>query len=112
MSSLLTPISPGSFLPLELLLQHTALELQRTQGAVAALDFTESRAVPGSFCAKPCFHIILLQVLVTVEEGAIGGFAAHVLNFLTNEGLLDSGSLKFRSMMLPDRCGAISPACT
>lgn len=44
-----------------------------------------------------------VQVLVTVEEGAIGGFAAHVLNFLTNEGLLDNGSLKFRSMMLPDR---------
>jgi hypothetical protein len=44
-----------------------------------------------------------MQVMVTVEEGAIGGFAAHVLNFLINEGQLDGGSLKFRSMMLPDR---------
>jgi hypothetical protein len=44
-----------------------------------------------------------VQVMVTVEEGAIGGFAAHVLNFLINEGLMDSGNLKFRSMMLPDR---------
>lgn len=48
----------------------------------------------------------ILQVLLTVEEGAIGGFAAHVLNFLTNEGLLDGGNLKYRSMMLPDRCVA------
>ncbi len=40
---------------------------------------------------------------MTVEEGAIGGFAAHVLNFLINEGALDGGNLKFRSMMLPDR---------
>ena len=46
---------------------------------------------------------INVQVMVTVEEGAIGGFAAHVLNFLINEGQLDGGSLKFRSMMLPDR---------
>lgn len=41
--------------------------------------------------------------MITVEEGAIGGFASHVLNFLTKEGLLDNGGLKFRSMTLPDR---------
>ena len=39
--------------------------------------------------------------LVTVEEGAIGGFASHVLNFLAEDGLLD-GSLKVRPMTLPD----------
>ena len=50
--------------------------------------------------------------MVTVEEGAIGGFAAHVLNFLINEGLLDGGSLKFRSMMLPDRWVAALAAAT
>ena len=42
------------------------------------------------------------QVLVTIEEGAIGGFAAHVLQCLERHGLLDE-DLKFRTMMLPDR---------
>jgi 1-deoxy-D-xylulose-5-phosphate synthase len=42
------------------------------------------------------------EVLITVEEGAIGGFAAHVLQFLALEGLLDNG-LKIRPMTLPDR---------
>ena len=42
------------------------------------------------------------QVLVTIEEGAIGGFAAHVLQCLERHGVLDE-DLKFRTMMLPDR---------
>ena len=42
------------------------------------------------------------EVLITIEEGAIGGFASHVLNFLATEGLLDQG-LKIRPMILPDR---------
>jgi 1-deoxy-D-xylulose-5-phosphate synthase len=41
------------------------------------------------------------EVLVTVEEGAIGGFASHVLHQLAQEGLLDSG-LKVRPLVLPD----------
>jgi len=41
------------------------------------------------------------EVLVTVEEGAIGGFATQVMTELTNSGLLDGG-LKFRPMTLPD----------
>jgi len=41
------------------------------------------------------------EVLVTVEEGAVGGFASHVLHFLAHEGLLDSG-LKVRPLVLPD----------
>ena len=41
------------------------------------------------------------EVLVTVEEGAAGGFAAHVLQFLANEGLIDGG-LKVRAMTMPD----------
>ncbi len=41
------------------------------------------------------------EVLITIEEGAIGGFAAHVLQFLAINDLLD-GSLKVRPMMLPD----------
>ncbi len=42
------------------------------------------------------------EVLITIEEGAIGGFAAHVLQFLAKDGLLDGG-LKVRPMTLPDR---------
>ena len=41
------------------------------------------------------------EVLITIEEGSAGGFAAHVLQFLTNEGLLDNG-LKVRVMTMPD----------
>jgi 1-deoxy-D-xylulose-5-phosphate synthase len=41
-------------------------------------------------------------VLITVEEGAIGGFGAHVLQYLATAGLLDRG-LKVRPMILPDR---------
>ncbi|KPF79685.1 1-deoxy-D-xylulose-5-phosphate synthase [alpha proteobacterium AAP81b] len=41
------------------------------------------------------------EVLVTVEENAIGGFGAHVLTWLSDEGLTDSG-LKVRTMRLPD----------
>ncbi|MGD0192362.1 MAG: 1-deoxy-D-xylulose-5-phosphate synthase [Rhizomicrobium sp.] len=41
------------------------------------------------------------EVLITIEEGAIGGFAAHVMQFLAWEGLLDQG-LKLRPMILPD----------
>jgi 1-deoxy-D-xylulose-5-phosphate synthase len=41
------------------------------------------------------------EVLVTVEEGSIGGFASHVLHQLALEGLLDGG-LKVRPLVLPD----------
>jgi 1-deoxy-D-xylulose-5-phosphate synthase len=41
------------------------------------------------------------EVLITIEEGAIGGFSAHVMHFLATDGLLDDG-LKVRPMILPD----------
>ncbi len=41
------------------------------------------------------------EVLITVEENAVGGFAAQVLALLAREGLLDRG-LKIRTLMLPD----------
>src|SRR6476660_1111394 len=41
------------------------------------------------------------EVLITVEEGAVGGFAAHVLHALAANGVLDGG-LKVRPMVLPD----------
>merc|ERR1719310_1853834 len=43
------------------------------------------------------------SVLVTVEEGSIGGFGDHVLHFLALSGLLDDGNLKARPMVLPDK---------
>ena len=41
------------------------------------------------------------DVLITIEEGSVGGFGSFVLQFLSEEGLLDGG-LKVRAMVLPD----------
>ena len=41
------------------------------------------------------------EVLITIEEGGIGGFGSHVATFLASHGLLD-GKLKFRPLMIPD----------
>lgn len=41
------------------------------------------------------------EVLITIEEGSIGGFAAHVMQFMAHDGLFDRGC-KFRPMVLPD----------
>jgi 1-deoxy-D-xylulose-5-phosphate synthase len=57
--------------------------------------------------AKPLDHDLIGRlarehpVLITIEEGSVGGFASHVMQFLALEGLLDTG-LKFRPMTLPD----------
>ena len=57
--------------------------------------------------AKPLDHDLIRdlaenhEALITIEEGAIGGFGSHVADFLANEGVFDRG-LKFRSMVLPD----------
>ena len=41
------------------------------------------------------------EVLITIEEGSIGGFGSHVMQLLSDRGVFDTG-LKFRSMILPD----------
>jgi len=41
------------------------------------------------------------EVVVTIEEGAIGGLGAHVLTLASDEGLMDGG-LKIRTLRLPD----------
>ena len=41
------------------------------------------------------------EVLIIVEEGAVGGFASHVLHFLARHGLLETG-LKVRPLIMPD----------
>jgi 1-deoxy-D-xylulose-5-phosphate synthase len=42
------------------------------------------------------------SVMITIEEGSIGGFGSHVLHFLSLDGIMDDGDLKFRSMVIPD----------
>ena len=57
--------------------------------------------------AKPIDEKLIIEVatnhevLITIEEGSIGGFGSHVVNFLSKKGLMDN-DLKFRSMTLPD----------
>ena len=57
--------------------------------------------------AKPLDRDLILRLaaeheaLITIEEGAVGGFGSHVAQLLAEEGVFDSG-LRFRSMMLPD----------
>ena len=41
------------------------------------------------------------EVVITIEEGSIGGFGSHVAQLLSERGIFDKG-LKFRSMILPD----------
>jgi 1-deoxy-D-xylulose-5-phosphate synthase len=66
-----------------------------------------STTVADARFAKPLDEDLILrlarehEVLVTVEEGAVGGFGSHVLQLLANRGVLDQG-LKVRSMVLPD----------
>ena len=42
------------------------------------------------------------EILISIEEGSIGGFGSHVKNLLAEKGIFDKG-LKFRSMNLPDK---------
>jgi len=57
--------------------------------------------------AKPLDRDLILQLaaghdaLITVEEGAVGGFGSHVAQLLADECVFDHG-LRFRSMVLPD----------
>jgi len=66
-----------------------------------------STTVADARFAKPLDHDLVRrlarehEVLITVEEGAIGGFGTQVLHFLALEGLLDHG-LKVRPLVLPD----------
>ncbi len=84
----------------------------RLQECLKAADILAARGLSTTVAdarfAKPIDRDLLRQLarhhqlLVTVEEGAIGGFATQVLQFLALDGLLDNG-LKIRPMVLPDR---------
>jgi len=83
----------------------------RLQEALAAADMMStmglSTTVADARFAKPIDEALVEdlarnhEVLLTIEEGSVGGFGSHVLQFLAESGLLDSG-LKVRSMVLPD----------
>ena len=83
----------------------------RLHEALRAADqlatFGLSATVADARFAKPLDHDLIRrlaqnhEVLITIEEGAIGGFASQVLQYLATAGLLDRG-LKVRPMVLPD----------
>ena len=82
--------------------------LAECQKAAAELaKFGLSATVADARFAKPLDEALILQlaetheVLITIEEGSIGGFGSHVAQLLAESGRLDGG-LKFRSMVLPD----------
>ena len=80
----------------EVLIASEALAAQGIKPTVADARF-----------AKPLDRELILdlaethEALITVEEGAIGGFGSHVAQLLAEEAIFDRG-LKFRSMVLPD----------
>ena len=80
-------------------------ECLKAADELAALGL--STTVADARFAKPLDTDLLLrlarehEVLVTIEEGAIGGFGSHVLQTLAEHGVLDAG-LKIRAMVLPD----------
>jgi 1-deoxy-D-xylulose-5-phosphate synthase len=84
----------------------------RLQPALAAADQLAAHGVSTTVAdarfAKPVDRDLVLrlarahEVFVTIEEGAIGGFAAAVMHVLADAGLFDRG-LRFRPMTLPDR---------
>jgi 1-deoxy-D-xylulose-5-phosphate synthase len=67
-----------------------------------------STTVADARFAKPLDSDLILrlarnhELLITIEEGAIGGFGAHVLQFLAESGALEQPGFKVRSMILPD----------
>jgi 1-deoxy-D-xylulose-5-phosphate synthase len=84
----------------------------RLQECLKAADLLAARGLSATVAdarfAKPIDEDLVRQLarhhslLVTVEEGSIGGFASQVLHFMAKDGLLEHG-LKIRPLVLPDR---------
>ncbi len=83
----------------------------RLAEALAAAERLAARGIDATVAdarfAKPLDRDLILnlarqhEALITIEEGAVGGFGSHVAQLLADEGVFDRG-LKFRSMVLPD----------
>ena len=83
----------------------------RLSEALEAAEALEARGIAPTVAdarfAKPLDRDLILslaadhEALITIEEGAVGGFGSHVAQLLAEEGVFDQG-LKYRSMVLPD----------
>ena len=83
----------------------------RLQEVLKASDSLSSKGIIPTIAdarfAKPLDREMILElasshdVLITIEEGAVGGFGSHVLQLLSDEGVFDLG-LRFRAMVFPD----------
>ena len=80
-------------------------EVQKAAEALKAKGITPT--IADARFAKPLDRDMILglaashEALITIEEGAVGGFGSHVAQLLSDEGVFDEG-LKFRSMVFPD----------
>ena len=84
----------------------------RLSEAMAARESLSARGITPTIAdarfARPLDRDLILKLaaghdaLITLEEGAVGGFGSHVAQLLADEGVFDRG-LAFRSMVLPDR---------
>ena len=80
-------------------------EVQKAAEALKAKGITPT--IADARFAKPLDRDMILnlaanhEALITIEEGAIGGFGSHVAQLLSDEGIFDNG-LKYRSMVFPD----------
>ncbi|KAL6581848.1 Transketolase-like protein 1 [Orobanche minor] len=85
----------------------TAVQSCMTAAALVESHGLRLTVADARFC-KPLDHALIRslakshEVLITVEEGSIGGFGSHVAHFMALDGLLD-GKLKWRPLVLPDR---------
>ncbi len=80
-------------------------EVEKAAEKLAAKGITPT--IADARFAKPLDRDMILdlaqnhEALITIEEGAVGGFGSHVMQLLADEGVFDNG-LKFRSMVFPD----------
>ena len=80
-------------------------EVEKAAEALRAKGITPT--IADARFAKPLDREMILslaaehEALITIEEGAVGGFGSHVAQLLSDEGVFDVG-LKYRSMVLPD----------
>jgi len=81
---------------------------QVQQAAELLLSHDITPTIADARFAKPLDRDMILDLaanhdaLITIEEGAVGGFGSHVLQFLIDNGVLDHGRLRVRTMQLPD----------
>ena len=81
---------------------------QVQQAAELLLSHEITPTIADARFAKPLDRDMILDLvanhdaLITIEEGAVGGFGSHVLQLLIDNGVLDHGRLRVRTMQLPD----------